>query len=108
MVIGVYYLSETVADALGAGRAFGDVAEATMAYDLGQLSLHAPINLRVGDLAGSPERHAAFKASLGHMITDEPIDGTKRYETTLGRALLNQAFPDGFPYINSVIAKSAG
>jgi DNA-directed RNA polymerase subunit beta' len=106
MVIGVYYLSETVADALGAGRAFGDVAEATMAYDLGQLSLHAPINLRVGDLAGSPERHAAFKASLGHMITDEPIDGTKRYETTLGRALLNQAFPDGFPYINSVIAKS--
>ena len=106
MVIGVYYLSETVADALGAGRAFGDVAEATMAYDLGQLSLHAPIMLRVGDLAGSPERHAAFKASLGNMITDEPIDGTKRYETTLGRALLNQAFPEGFPYINSVIAKS--
>ncbi|HKX76517.1 MAG TPA: DNA-directed RNA polymerase subunit beta', partial [Acidimicrobiia bacterium] len=106
MVIGVYYLSELVTDATGAGRAFSDLAEATMAYDLGQLSLHAPIKLRVGDLAGDPERHQQFKASLGSLITEAPVDGAKPYETTLGRALLNQAFPDGFPYINSVVAKA--
>jgi DNA-directed RNA polymerase subunit beta' len=105
MVIGVYYLSELVADAMGAGFAFSDVAEASMAYDVGRLSLHAPIKLRVGDLAGSPERHAQFRTALGHLITEEPIDGSKPFETTLGRALLNQAFPPGFPYINSVVSK---
>jgi DNA-directed RNA polymerase subunit beta' len=77
MVIGVYYLSEQVAEANGNGRRFGDVAEATMAYDLGQLSLHAPIKLRVGALAGTAEKHEQFKASLGHMITEQPVDGTK-------------------------------
>ncbi|MGH9196989.1 MAG: DNA-directed RNA polymerase subunit beta', partial [Acidimicrobiia bacterium] len=106
MVIGVYYLSEQVAEANGYGRRFGDVAEATMAYDLGQLSLHAPIKLRVAALAGTAEKHEQFKASLGHMITEQPVDGTKVLETTLGRALLNQAFPEDFPYINSVVAKS--
>ncbi|HEU4750287.1 MAG TPA: DNA-directed RNA polymerase subunit beta' [Acidimicrobiia bacterium] len=106
MVIGVYYLSEISEGAPGAGRRFADISEATMAYDLGQLSLHAPIRLRVGEQAGLPEQHAKFKASLGHLITDEPVDGTKPYETTLGRALLNQAFPDGFPYVNSMVAKA--
>ncbi|HUP15543.1 MAG TPA: DNA-directed RNA polymerase subunit beta' [Acidimicrobiia bacterium] len=106
MVIGVYYLSEMVETATGAERRFGDVSEAIMAYDLGQLSLHAPIRLRVGNLAGTPEKHAQFKTSLGHLITEKPVDGAVLFVTTLGRALINQAFPEDFPFIDHMVAKA--
>ena len=106
MVIGTYYLSEIVEDARGAGRAFANVDEAQMAYDTGDLSLHAPIKLRVGNLAGDPEMHAALKATLGRLITDEPVDGSALSDTTFGRALLSGAFPDSFPYINAAVFKS--
>src|SRR3970040_104877 len=46
MIIGIYSLSETVETAKGAGRVFGDLDEAQMAYDLGDLSVHAPIKMR--------------------------------------------------------------
>ena len=69
MVIGMYYLSEYVEDAKGAGRAFANVDEARMAYDLGDLALHAPIKLRVGDLAGDPELHEGLKPTLGKLLT---------------------------------------
>ena len=106
MVIGVYYLSEFVEDARGAGRTFGSLEEAMMAYDMGELSLHAPIRLRVGELAGDPEIHADLHDSLGALLTDEPVDGAKLTETTLGRALINTALPASFPYVNSVVIKS--
>ncbi|MBA2337121.1 MAG: DNA-directed RNA polymerase subunit beta' [Acidimicrobiia bacterium] len=106
MVIGTYYLSEHVPDAKGAGRAFANLDEAQMAYDAGDISLHAPIKLRVGALAGDPEMHAALKATLGRLITDEPVDGSVVFETTFGRALLSGAFPETFPYINAAVFKS--
>jgi len=106
MVIGVYYLSEMVEDAKGAGRAFSSVDEAQMAYDIGDLSLHAPIKLRLGDLVGDPEIHADLFETLGKLMSPEPFDADKLTETTLGRALLNSAFPSGFPYINSIVIKS--
>jgi DNA-directed RNA polymerase subunit beta' len=106
MIIGMYYLSALVEDAEGAGRAFASVDEALMAYELGDISLHAPIKLRVGWLAGQPELHAQLKPLLGDLIEDEPVDGEGLTETTLGRALVNGAFPAGFPYINAVLLKS--
>jgi DNA-directed RNA polymerase subunit beta' len=105
MVIGVYYLSEMVEGTKGAGRLFSDISEAVMAYDIGELSVHAPIRLRLGELAGTEERFNELKRSLGSLITDEPVDGSKPFETTLGRALLNQAFPVDFPYMDSVVIK---
>ena len=105
MVIGMYYLSEYVEEAKGAGRAFANVDEAVMAYDLGHLSLHAPIRLRVGELAGDPAIHARLKPTIGHLLTDEPFDGAVLAETTLGRAILNSAFPASFPYVESVLFK---
>ena len=105
MVIGMYYLSEYVEGAKGAGRAFTNVDEAVMAYDIGDLSLHAPIKLRVGELAGDAEMHAHLKSSIGKLLTDEPVDGSKLIDTTLGRAILNSSFPDSFPYVESVLFK---
>ena len=106
MVIGMYYLSEHVEGALGSGRAFTGIDEAFMAYLIGELSLHAPIKMRVGSLAGDPAMHADLKQQLGSLITDEALDGGALTDTTLGRALLNQAFPDSFPYVESVVYKA--
>ncbi|WKZ82154.1 MAG: DNA-directed RNA polymerase subunit beta' [Acidimicrobiia bacterium] len=106
MVIGVFYLSELVEDAPGAGRYFADLDEAQMAYDLGELSVHAPIHLRVGDLAGDPERYTELRDHLGALIPEKPVDGSKPFETTFGRALINTALPKDFPYVNGVVLKS--
>jgi len=106
MVIGVYYLSEKVEDADGAGRVFVDVDEAHMAYELGELGLHAPIKLRLGGLAGDPKLHASLKDRIGELFTEEPVDGDVLTETTLGRALINQALPEDFPYVDAPILKT--
>lgn len=106
MVIGIFYLSELVEDAKGAGRSYTDIDEAMMAYEIGELSLHAPIKIRLGDLGGDPEVHADLKLTLKTLIDDEPVDPKGLTETTLGRALLNTVFPQDFPYINSAVIKS--
>jgi len=106
MVIGIYYLSEYVEDATGAGGSFVDIDEAVMAYEVGKLSLHAPIKMRLGALAGDPEVHVDLKQTLKSLTNDEPVDPEKLTDTTLGRALLNTVFPEDFPYINSVVIKS--
>ncbi|NND01497.1 MAG: DNA-directed RNA polymerase subunit beta', partial [Acidimicrobiia bacterium] len=106
MVIGMYYLSEFNEAEKGAGRSFGTVEEAKMAYDHNDLGLHAPIKLRVGDLAGDPEMHAELKGALGELITEEPVDGAVLFETTVGRAIMNSAFPSTFPYVNHPVFKA--
>jgi DNA-directed RNA polymerase subunit beta' len=106
MVIGIYYLSEKVEDALGAGRMFSDLEEAIMAHEIGELSLHAPIKIRLGAGAGDPAVHHELKPTLGHLLNDEPFAPSQLAETTLGRAILNEAFPEGFPFIDSVVIKS--
>jgi len=105
MVIGLFYLSEQVDGAKGEGHAYSSIEEAEMAYDLRELDLHATIRLRVGDLAGDPALYSAVASRVQRLTGAEPVDGTRLMETTLGRALLNQAFPDGFPYVNTVIYK---
>ncbi len=106
MIIGMYYLSALVDDAEGAGRAFSSVDEAMMAYEAGHLSLHAPIKLRVGWLAGEAKLHAELKPLLKDLIDDEPVSPDGLTETTIGRAIINSAFPEGFPYLNAVVVKS--
>ncbi|MCZ7532091.1 MAG: DNA-directed RNA polymerase subunit beta' [Acidimicrobiia bacterium] len=105
MIIGMYYLSAMKEDAPGAGRAFSSVDEAMMAYEKGDLGLHAPIKLRVGWLAGEDKLHAELKPLLKHLIDDEPVQPDGLTDTTLGRALVNGAFPPGFPYLNEVLKK---
>jgi DNA-directed RNA polymerase subunit beta' len=106
MVIGIYYLSEKVDDALGAGRRFTDLDEALMAHEIGELSLHAPIKIRLGARAGDPEIHHDLKAILRTLLNEEPFTPDQLAETTLGRVILNDAFPEGFPFIDSVVIKS--
>ncbi|MBA3606327.1 MAG: DNA-directed RNA polymerase subunit beta', partial [Acidimicrobiia bacterium] len=83
LVIGAYYLTEDTPGAKGEGRVFRHLWEALRAYDEGGLNLHAKITMRV------PGR--------------EPV------ETTVGRALFEDALPDDyterFGYITAVVRK---
>jgi DNA-directed RNA polymerase subunit beta' len=106
MVIGIYYLSEYVEAAPGAGRNFVDLDEAFMAYELGELSLHAPIKIRLNDLAGDPDLHADLKQTLGSLLPEEPMSAVGSSETTLGRVLINEVLPEGFPFVDSVVIKA--
>ena len=83
MVIGGYYLTEYVEGAKGEGRAFRHLWEAIQAYDAGTLALHSMIRLRPPN--------------------------TAPHETTLGRALFQEALPsdyaDRFGYVHATVKK---
>ncbi|UYM03733.1 DNA-directed RNA polymerase subunit beta' [Solicola gregarius] len=79
MIIGIFFLTFAREDQPGEGRAFGSIAEAIMAFDHKEISLQSPIKLR-------------FR------------DGETR-ETTLGRALFNEALPEDYPYVDYEVGK---
>ncbi|MGZ5421102.1 MAG: DNA-directed RNA polymerase subunit beta' [Aeromicrobium sp.] len=78
MIIGLYFLTLDRSGQLGEGRAFASVAEATMAFDRKEITLQAKVKLR--------------------------IEGTT-LETTLGRALFNEALPADYPYVDYQVGK---
>jgi DNA-directed RNA polymerase subunit beta' len=102
MVIGIYYLTraasseEEASGVAGAGRAFGSIAEATMAYDRGELDLQAKIVVRLRGT--TPPR--------GFELPDGWADGDPfRVESTLGRCIFNEALPGSFPFVNYEVGK---
>jgi len=92
MIIGTYFLTMQRDGTEGEGRAFGSVAEALMAFDRGELSVQATIKLRLSDL--TPPEGMSLNAS-----------GAILLETTLGRALFNEALPEDYPYANYEVTK---
>ncbi|MGB5016222.1 MAG: DNA-directed RNA polymerase subunit beta' [Candidatus Nanopelagicales bacterium] len=97
MVLGIYFLTGQEEGLAGEGRAFSSVAEALMAADAGQLSLRSPIRLR---LTGDSTPPAGYDAPAGW----EPGKAFL-LETTLGRALFNDAMPAGYPFVNYEVDK---
>jgi len=80
MVLGLYYLTMVRDNELGEGRAFGSIPEAIMAHDQHSVSLQAKIKIRL-----TP--------------TSETI------ETTIGRALFNEALPADYPFVDLDVTK---
>ncbi|MFC6879906.1 MULTISPECIES: DNA-directed RNA polymerase subunit beta' [Actinomadura] len=96
MVIGLYWLTTQKDGDAGEGRSFGSIAEGIMAYDRGELTLQAKIQIRLKDVP--PPR--GWQAPEGY-DAGRPY----RLETTLGRALFNETLPDDFPFVNEEIGK---
>jgi DNA-directed RNA polymerase subunit beta' len=96
MVIGIYCLTREAEGVPGAGRVFSSVAEATMAYDQGELDLQAKIQVRLTDT--TPPR--GFTAPEG-WVPGELF----RVETTLGRCYFNETLPGSFPFVNYEVGK---
>ena len=98
MIIGLYHLSMIRFDALGEGRLFSSFNEARMAHDRGDLDMNAMVKIRFqADEIVLPRD---WEAPEGYEEGDPVL-----LETSLGRALLNEALPTTFPYVNSVVDK---
>ena len=91
MIIGHYFLTLMADGAPGEGRAFIGKDEAHMAYDNGEIAIGSKITLRLKD---APPVGVASRE-----------DGTFVLETTLGRALFNEALPADFPFVNAEVGK---
>ena len=92
MIIGHYFLTMQRDGVKGEGRAFGSVAEALMAFDRHELSVQAKIKLRLRDIV--PPEGIELSPS-----------GSVLLETTLGRALFNEALPEDYPYADYEVGK---
>ncbi|HMA30376.1 MAG TPA: DNA-directed RNA polymerase subunit beta', partial [Casimicrobiaceae bacterium] len=83
--------------ALGEGAAFSDVAESARAYESRQAELHARVKVRIKEV----------DIKVGENGQPERVEKITRYDTTVGRALLSEILPPGFPfsYINKPLKK---
>jgi DNA-directed RNA polymerase subunit beta' len=79
LIIGGYYLSEIMEDALGTGRVFRHTWEVLRALDEGTLNLHSLITLRRPAIAGRPAD--TFETTAGRLLFEEalPADYTLRF-----------------------------
>jgi DNA-directed RNA polymerase subunit beta' len=80
MVLGLYFLTMARENEIGEGRAFSSLSEAIMAFDQHSVSLQAKVKIR--------------------------LKGETR-ETTIGRALFNEALPADFPFVDHDVTKKA-
>ena len=73
MVLGAYYLTKVKEDEKGAGKCFRDANEAIMAYEEGEVGLHAPIRVRMFREFDGEMRSKLVEATVGRIIFNEPI-----------------------------------
>jgi DNA-directed RNA polymerase subunit beta' len=90
LIIGAFYLTESVEGAKGEGRVFRALDEVEQAYERGDIELHALIEYR------NPEH-----------ITGEENGRPVYRRTTAGRVFFNTALPEGFEYQNARVDKRA-
>ncbi len=96
MVLGIYFLTGSTAGEKGEGGAYSSVNEAMMAFDRGVLSIRAQIKLRVAGDVVPPKAAVPATYVAGKSYT---------METTLGRALFNDALPVDFEFVNKEVDK---
>jgi DNA-directed RNA polymerase subunit beta' len=92
IILGTYYLTVDRDGEPGEGKVFSSEDEVFTAYEARVIGIHAPVKVR------------GLKRLEGE--TDEDFAKPNRLtETTAGRVIFNQAFPNDFPYQNSVFRK---
>ncbi len=88
MILGSYYLTMVKDGEPGEGKVFRDVDEATMAYDEGDITLHAKIKIRM------------TKEVNGEMVTE-------LVPTTLGRVIFNNPIPQDLGFVDRTDPENA-
>jgi DNA-directed RNA polymerase subunit beta' len=93
IVLGLYYATREHVNAKGEGMSFADLAEVHRAYDSRQVDIHARVWVRI------KEKDINEQGEITERI--------KRYETTVGRALLSEILPAGlsFELLNKPLKK---
>jgi DNA-directed RNA polymerase subunit beta' len=100
MVLGNYYLTSMLPGQKGEGSLFKDTFEAMLAYDMGKISLHAKIKVRINKYV-VPEGQKANEAKK------EKIAGPAVVETTVGRCIFNDILPAEMPFYNGVMGQKS-
>ncbi len=100
MIMGIYYLTcvhhgEKGEQPKGRERAFTSLAEAIMAYQLGQIGMHTPIKVRI-----DRRQVVASKDSQA-----EPAPKNALLLTTVGRCIFNDMLHPEMPFYNYPIGK---
>jgi DNA-directed RNA polymerase subunit beta' len=88
IVLGLYYATRARTGGKGEGMMFADVNEVRRAFDTQQVELTTRITVRIVESVRDP------------LDTDTLISTVKRYETTVGRAMLSEILPPGLPFDN--------
>ena len=73
MVLGSYYLTMDKEGAKGEGMYFASVDEAIMAYNVGEIAVHASINVRMFKETDGVVRYGIIKTTVGKIIFNESI-----------------------------------
>src|SRR3954468_2346904 len=96
MIIGLFFLTSDRDGEPGEGRSFASPAEATMAFDRGEITLQSKVRIRLDDIV-PPE---GWEAPEGWAEGEAII-----LDTTLGRTIFNDTLPADYPYVNVEVGK---
>jgi DNA-directed RNA polymerase subunit beta' len=102
LVLGLYYLTKAKVNAKGEGRVFANIEEVLMALEAKQVETLTPIRLR----HTGPVLDMTTAYDDQDLLHTEPVEFNKQFiNTTVGRAILNDALPEGMPYVNGLLKK---
>jgi DNA-directed RNA polymerase subunit beta' len=87
IVLGSYWMTKVVSGEKGEGKMFPEPNRAILAYSFGELSARALVKVMV-------PKNAKYKEFDGGII-----------ETTVGRILFNELFPEDYPFVNQEIGR---
>ncbi len=90
MVLGLYYITKLRKGDKGEGIVFYGPEEAEIAYNEGQVTLHAPVTVLVEDVDKNGNRVKVLKK-----------------DTSVGRVLFNRYVPKEIGYVNEIISKKS-
>ena len=96
MIIGIYFLTLDRDGYPGEGRAFSSVAEALMAFDRDEIALQSKIKIRFAEIVPPVGYETPEGWEPGQPLT---------LETTLGRAIFNEALPANYAFVNGEVGK---
>ncbi len=89
MVLGLYYMTKERAGARGEGLTFYSLEEVKIAYNEGQVDLHAKVKVK------------------GYDLNEDRVPTLQIIDTTVGRILFNEFAPREVGFINDVMTKKA-
>ena len=73
MILGCYYFTILRENEPGAGKAFSSPNEALVAYQSGDVGIHAPIRVRVSKEIDGKLQNKVVETTVGRIIFNEPI-----------------------------------
>jgi DNA-directed RNA polymerase subunit beta' len=102
LVLGIYYLTKAKVNAKGEGRVFANIEEVLMALEAKQVETLTPIRLRYT----GPVLDMTTAYDDQDLTHTEVVEYNNQFiSTTVGRAILNDALPEGMPYVNGLLKK---